>query len=155
MERAHLKKIKGVTLLELILVIVIISIGAALAIPSMRAGVEHKQARAALDTLRSFAQAVRMYEVNEDILPIDLSTETLITLGYLSAAELAPGFNYSVDASDPASPIVSAVSTETEREITLQVFSSQDKANSGEVTDSEAFLGDVSVTAGLGSEPVE
>src|SRR3990167_3231662 len=64
---------KGVTFLELILVLVIIAIGASLAVPKLRKSVENREAKAVLETLRSISHAVRMYEVTKGNWPAALT----------------------------------------------------------------------------------
>lgn len=146
---------KGVTLLELILVLVIIAIGASLAVPKLRMSVENREAKAALETLRSISQAVRMFEVTKGRLPAnlrELETETTGGAGtatsygtfYLDSREYAPGYNFCIDKSiNPARMIAEA--RNYDRIITLA--QSAVKGQDGEVTDSAGFLGPSSVPA--------
>ena len=100
---------KAVTLVELVLVMVILATGAAIAFPALRAGIENQEAKHALRTLRTIAQAVRTYELDHDCqfaplvvnpcLTITPTTDVLRVLedrGLLNRNEYAPGFEYLV-----------------------------------------------------------
>jgi prepilin-type N-terminal cleavage/methylation domain-containing protein len=149
------RNVRGVTLLELILVLVIIAIGASLAVPKLRRSVENREAKAALETLRSISHAVRMYEVTKGSLPADLhtlETETTDQAGtvtsygifYLNSREYAPGYDFCIDKSiSPARMIAEAQNYD--RIITLA--QSAVKGQDGEVTDSAGFLGPSSAQA--------
>ena len=141
---------KGVTLLELILVLVIIAIGASLAVPKLRRSVENREAKAALETLRSISQAVRMYEVTKGELPANLYTlETETTTAgsgtgtsygtrYLDPTEYAfsPPYTYEITSLNP----VILTASRAGRTITLTQCGNANKSKDGEVTDSGSFL---------------
>ncbi|MBI1977903.1 MAG: prepilin-type N-terminal cleavage/methylation domain-containing protein, partial [Candidatus Omnitrophica bacterium] len=105
---------RGVSLLELILVIVIMAIGAALVIPRLEQGVENRRAKDALETLKTISNAVRLYELNtgsfppsglldqEDAIPPG-PPHVLESGGYLNPKEYAPSFNYSINSA--ATPV--------------------------------------------------
>lgn len=89
---------KGLSLWEVVLVMVIVGVAAALASPSVRMGIENRQAKQALETLKSIHHAVRMYEVDHGCLPGAASCippppgnktalQILQDTGYLSSAE--------------------------------------------------------------------
>ncbi len=126
----------GFTLLELILVLVIIMIGGALALPATRQGIENRQAKKALTTLRTISQAARLYELNEGSFPSTL--QDLETRSYLIPREYAPYFTYGIiNTSNP--PSFQAVHVNSNRTITL----SQDpavKGLDGAINDSQGFL---------------
>ncbi len=101
--RQSCKNKKGVSLLELILVVVIVGIAAALAIPNVKMGIENRQAKQALETLRSIHNAIRMYQVDRGVLPADL--QALQNASYLNSTEYsylktgtadANGYEYSI-----------------------------------------------------------
>ena len=73
--------------MEVILVTVIVGIGAGLAIPNVRMGIENRQAKQSLETLRSIHHAIRMYDVDHSALPVNLLA--LQNAGYLNSAEYA------------------------------------------------------------------
>jgi prepilin-type N-terminal cleavage/methylation domain-containing protein len=58
---------KGLTLLEVILTMVIIAIGASLAIPNLMKGIEQKRADSAIETLRTISHCIRLYKLERDI----------------------------------------------------------------------------------------
>ena len=122
----------GLTLIEIILVIVIVSSLGALAIPQMRSGLENRQAKQALETARSLAHAVRMYNANHGDLPptsaAGLEWVTLENEGYIKRNEMASyggRFTYSVVPND-ADPEKWAVLV-TVGPRTLRVENSEDK----------------------------
>lgn len=54
---------RGVSLLEMILVLVIMATGAALAIPQLQKGAAQRRADSAIETLRTISHCVRMYKL--------------------------------------------------------------------------------------------
>ncbi|OGX03407.1 MAG: hypothetical protein A3G87_09115 [Omnitrophica bacterium RIFCSPLOWO2_12_FULL_50_11] len=101
-----MSKQTGVTMLELVLVLVIVAIGGALAYPAVRRGIENQEAKNALRTLRTMTQAIRMYELDHGC---DFSTlspnpcpavnkadpiAALADEGWLNPNEYAPVFQY-------------------------------------------------------------
>jgi len=53
---------QGVTLLEMILVLVIIDVGGSLVLPSLVMGVENRQTKQAVETIKAISHAARLYE---------------------------------------------------------------------------------------------
>lgn len=122
--------VRGVTLLELVLVLVIVAIGGALAYPSIQRGIENQQAKKALETLRTISNAVRLYQLDKGVLPQSITD--LENLRYINPTEYAPGFAYSINTT--LSPFqTDANGLNSKRTITLK----QD----GVVDDSRGFLG--------------
>lgn len=76
---------KGLSLWEVVLVTVIVGATAALAMPKVKMGIENRQAKQALETLRSIHHAIRMYEVDRSEKPANL--QALQDAGYLSSTE--------------------------------------------------------------------
>jgi prepilin-type N-terminal cleavage/methylation domain-containing protein len=133
---------KGVTLLELILVLVIVAIGASLAVPKLRISIEHREAKAALGTLQSISHAVRMFEVTKDRLPTSLAeleiTDPATGTHYLDSSEYAPDYDFCINTgTNPV--VIRADSQNYNRVITLT--QSAIKSQDGSVTDSAGFLG--------------
>ena len=62
-------KKSGFTLIEMILVMLIVAIGGALAIPKVQQSVENRQAKQALQTVKHIHHAVRSFEVDKGELP--------------------------------------------------------------------------------------
>lgn len=79
----------GLTLLELIVVMVIVAIAASLALVSLRPGVDNRKARQVLGTAQSIAHAVRMYEQETGNLPTQSNLSELLNQGYLKDDEFA------------------------------------------------------------------
>lgn len=146
---------KGLTLLELILVLVIVTTLAGLGFPLLRRGIENHEAREALKTLRSLAQAVRLYELDYGnfldggVPPQPITLLNLEQEGYVNSREYAPGFQYLVDVSSSAAPFVQACRPDclnpSARLITLNVFAAPAtgvtvKGQDGTVSDSVGFL---------------
>lgn len=78
---------KGLNLMEVILVVVIVGIAAALVAPNVRIGIENRQAKQVDETLRSIYHAIRMYTVDYGRSPADL--KALEDAGYLKSTEYA------------------------------------------------------------------
>ena len=128
---------KGFTLLELITVLVIIAVSAGIGLASMRPGIENRQAKQALETARSIAHAVKVYQLNAGALPsADLSE--LIADGYINSEEFAYPDRYTYrfvpNGASPAEWAVEAVSTNPAR--TLRV---ENDAPDFLITDSKKF----------------
>ena len=144
---------KGVTLLELILVLVIVAIGCGLTFPKVQIGIENQGAKKALETMRTISNAIRSYELDhgnllDDTLPapqpIDLAD--LQTAGYVNPSEYSTNFScgslgsvfYSINTTvTPAQ--ITARNAASGRTITL-TQSSTVKGQDGVVTDSGGFL---------------
>lgn len=108
-------KRKGLTLIEVILVLVVVATIAGLAAPNLRIGMENRRAKQALETLRSIHHAVRMYEVNKGVLPASIAV--LQQEGYLSTVEFSVravtwldsrGYQYTINTTNPANWFVKA-----------------------------------------------
>lgn len=135
---------RGVSLLELILVIIIMAISAALVFPRAQRGIEHREAKHALETLKTISNAVRLYELNhgnlldDSIPPQPINLADLESGGYLRPTEYTPNFNYAVNVIvSPA--VMTAVHVTSGRVITLTqsaIVKDQDAA----VADSAGFL---------------
>ncbi|OGW79404.1 MAG: hypothetical protein A3G33_03430 [Omnitrophica bacterium RIFCSPLOWO2_12_FULL_44_17] len=99
---------KGVTLTELLVVVVIVAIGSSMFLPKIDKGIENQKALNALNTLRTISQARRMYvmEVSglltTNVLPSGnpmcvagtSAIDELVNKGYLDRNDFAPGFTY-------------------------------------------------------------
>jgi type II secretory pathway pseudopilin PulG len=136
----------GVTFLEMILVLVMVAVGAALAVPKLRMSVEHREAKAALETLRSISHAIRMYEVaHKGVLPDSLNVleTTDVDMGtrYLDPSEYAfsPPYVYDIPTLNP-SVVIQAHNANVNRTITLTQCGAANKSKDGAVTDSAGFL---------------
>ncbi len=57
---------KGVTLFEIIIVMVIISVCAALAVPHMQKTADQKKADSAINTLRAISECIKQYKIDHD-----------------------------------------------------------------------------------------
>ncbi len=80
---------RGVSVIEQILILVIITLSATLAFNTMRSGGENKSAKQALDTAKQIGQAVRLYEINTGGLPTQADLSELEDKGYIKADELS------------------------------------------------------------------
>ncbi len=126
-------KSTGLTLLELILVMVVVAILGAMSVPRINQGIENHRAKAALETLRSISQAVRMYHLNTGDLPDNL--EKLEEDGYTDPSEYERGYEYSFISSEPS---ILAERDTSDREITLILH--PDTLRDEQITDSAGFL---------------
>ena len=141
---------RGVTLIELILVLVMIAIGASLAVPKLRKSVEDREAKAALQTLKSISHATRMYEVSKGQLPANLTvletTPIDPTKGtrYLDPTEYAfsPPYVYQMQPSFIGAPFIWARKSSPGqlRTISLRQCGNANKSKDGAVFDSAGFL---------------
>lgn len=68
-----MRRTLGLTLLEMILTMVIIATGAALAIPKIQAGIEQRKADSAIETLRTMSHCIRMYRIEQNVPPSSLA----------------------------------------------------------------------------------
>ena len=92
------------TVFEVVLVMVIVSIGAAMAYPQVQRMREKKQMTLAADSLQVVADAVRKYEDEHNVasnfwqpLNWDDLMDRLELKGYVREDEIQPDFEYSVD----------------------------------------------------------
>ncbi len=129
---------RGLTFLELIIVMVIVAISATLALASVRAGVENRQARQALETAKSIGHAVRVYQLDNGALPGAKLTE-LFDRGYLKEDEFAfrNEYNYSFV---PNQANTSRWAVEVDRSDNSRKIRVENRGDSFAVTDSKGFL---------------
>ncbi len=130
---------KGVTLFEMILVIVLITIGAALAVPNFQSSLSQRKADGAIATLKSISNCIRQYKIeHSETAPPNL--QTLVDNGCLDPNQYEPGFNYSYTQSPTA---VTAVTNEGnkygDRTITLSGAGSLDQSTRGIIYDCRVF----------------
>lgn len=89
---------KGVTLLELIIVLVIASLSAGMFLPRWQIYHENRSAVAALDSLRLIMHATRVYLLQFNVPATPVSQDNLITAltagGYLNLSDLANDWAY-------------------------------------------------------------
>lgn len=134
------RKPDGVTLIELLLVLVMVAILGGLGMPFLRKGVENQDAKKALETLRAISQAVRLYELDKGSLASSLTPLTDIeNAGYLNPNEYYKPqiFTYSINASANPHTII-ATRTNPSRTITLT--QSSVTGQDGIIVDSAGFL---------------
>lgn len=67
------KRLSGVTLLELLIVLIILAVGSVAVLPKFRKEIENREAKQALETVRMIAQAARMYKVDKGQGPANLA----------------------------------------------------------------------------------
>ena len=84
----------GLTLTELIMVLVIMAITGAMAFANYKNNTENHKAKQAIATLRHIAQAVRLYVQEKKEGPFNIAQ--LEQTGYLDSKDYAPGFDYSI-----------------------------------------------------------
>ena len=127
----------GLTLVEMVLVLIIVAMGASLATVSLRAGMENRQAKQALETAKSIAHSVRMYQLDTGSLPTQSDLSELIQAGYLKQEEFAfrnkVTYSFSPNTSDPKRWKVTAVRGSR----SLQV---ENRSDSFAVTDSSGLF---------------
>ncbi len=84
---------KGFTLIELMIVIAIIGVLAAIAVPNFRAARERANTRACYANQKTIAGAVEMYNLdnNEKIIDLQSIKAGLVTGGYLQTLPADPG----------------------------------------------------------------
>lgn len=91
---------KGFTLIELIIVIVIIGILAAIALPRIFVNIENARRAEAMATMRSIADALRAYAASRDgsvidkSFPIEVDFDSDATLEYNMISPVSTNFNY-------------------------------------------------------------
>ena len=141
-----MKNRKGITLLEMIMVVVIVGIAASLTYPKLQKSIDNRRAKAALDTLREISHAARSYRLSHNYTnPANLNTlETTTIPGqmssrsfYLNPREYAPDYNYNIIPNDPLQFM--AVSN-SGRTILLMQCGSANEARDGVVSDTGGFL---------------
>lgn len=133
---------QGLTLVEMVLVLVILGVGASLATVSLRAGMENREAKQVLETAKSIAHSVRMYQLDTGSLPTQLDLSELIQAGYLKQEEFASRnkftYSFSPNTTDPKRWKVMAVHGSR----SLQV---ENRSDSFAVTDSTGLLNNGSI----------
>jgi len=97
---------KGFTLIELMIVIAIIGILAAIAIPNFRKAREQARQKACFANMRVIQGAVEMYNMDSNAMIASVNSGiigTLVSKGYLKAAPVPPEANCSYTASGDVS----------------------------------------------------
>lgn len=99
---AVLKNRKGVTLVELLAVIVILGIIAAIAVPTIGNLIERQRENAANATYEAVLEAGRLYILQEDLVATDTFTAAdLVTEGFLESNPFTPvGVTFTVGANN-------------------------------------------------------
>lgn len=131
-----LGSVRGFTVFELMLVLLIMAIGSVLVYPSVQKGVENRKAKHALGNLRTITNAMRLYEINTGALPPNPTV--LEDAGYIKLDEFAPGFDYTIN-TVVIPPATQATDQSTGRYITL-ALDPDVKGQDGTVTDSAGYL---------------
>jgi type IV pilus assembly protein PilA len=124
-----LKNEKGLTLIELLAVVVVLGIVAAIAVPSVGNAIENSKKRADKATLELIKEAAINYVVVEDLdnLPDKESVSTLISKGFLTKTPKMQSKNLEFK--------TFSVSEETDGAYTVKVFS--DDNGTAEIKDSD------------------
>jgi type II secretory pathway pseudopilin PulG len=96
------KNVLGVTMLEMIMVVVIVAVVGGLGIPVLRKSIENKEAKSALGTLRTISHAVRMYAAEHTQ---EVSSFSLLEgRGYLKRQDFTPGYSFEFDLTSSPNP---------------------------------------------------
>jgi type II secretory pathway pseudopilin PulG len=90
-----MKNYRGVTMLEIILVVVIIAIAGGFSIPGFRQGVINREAKSALNTLKNINQAVRMYAAEYGAEPASITV--LESKGFLKNVEYTKDWVFEIN----------------------------------------------------------
>lgn len=145
-------------MLEMILVLVIIAAGTSMALPSLSRSVENREAKKALDTLRSLSHAIRLNDLDHggncstNIGSCPKAPADLEALGYLDRTQFynPNRWHYMIDNWSAEMLKVWACRGQNcninpQRRISVEVFSKSEgeiiKGRDGRVTDSGGFLG--------------
>lgn len=136
---------KGVTLLEMILVIMLISIAAALAMPNMQKGVDQKRADNAIATMRMMSYCLRLYlQEHGDVLPANtawghLDTENAAGIdgnGCFDRNQMENTFTFPArDTLIPNPPPVTLVATDKKSTRTVCLVPAGTRDRSGNIYD--------------------
>src|SRR5262245_38345196 len=82
---------EGFTLVELLVVVAIIGVIAAIAIPALQTALDKSKQRASMADMRSIATGIQLYEIDHSIFPTDATpATTLVTLLQPFTKELMP-----------------------------------------------------------------
>ena len=72
------RKSAGFTLLELLVVVAVIGILAAIAIPALQTAVDKSKQRSTMADMRGIANAVQLYQIDQSIFPTDSTPSTTL-----------------------------------------------------------------------------
>jgi len=82
---------EGFTLLELLVVVAIIGVISAIAIPALQTALDKSRQRVTMADMRSIGQAVQLYEIDHSIFPADATpATTLVVLLQPHTKEILP-----------------------------------------------------------------
>lgn len=111
--RRVLKNHKGFTLVELMVVVVIIGILVAIAVPVYSSSTKTAERRAVEANLRTIDSAIMQFQVaNDGTSPTDISLQLVGTDKFLAAKPAGPGTttNYSIDSTTHRATVTSTAS---------------------------------------------